>query len=104
MLALFDFPNPNNTSEQRMATNVPLQRLFFMNGDLVAQESASLAKRLSAEAGDRARIRQAYRLVFEREPSGEEMNLGLEFLQQSHEAWPRYAQVLLSSNELSFVE
>jgi len=104
MLALFDFPNPNNTSEQRMATNVPLQRLFFMNGDLVAQESASLAKRLSAEAGDRARIRQAYRLVFEREPSGEEMTLGLTFLQESHEAWPRYAQVLLSSNELSFVE
>jgi hypothetical protein len=104
MLALFDFPNPNNTSEQRMATNVPLQRLFFMNGDLVAQESASLAKRLTAEAGDRARIRKAYRLVFEREPSGEEMKLGLEFLAQSHAAWPRYAQVLLSSNELSFVE
>jgi mono/diheme cytochrome c family protein len=104
MLALFDFPNPNNTSEQRLPTNVPLQRLFFMNGDLVAQESASLAKRLNTEAGDRARIRQAYRLVFEREPSAEEMNLGLEFLQESHEAWPRYAQVLLSSNELSFVE
>jgi hypothetical protein len=104
MLALFDFPNPNNTSEQRMATNVPLQRLFFMNGDLVAEESASLAKRLSAEGGDQARIRQAYRLVFEREPSGEEMKLGIEFLRESHEAWPQYAQVLLSSNELSFVE
>jgi hypothetical protein len=104
MLALFDFPNPNNTSEQRMATNVPLQRLFFMNGDLVAQESASLAQRLSGETGDRARIREAYRLVFEREPSAEEMKLGLEFLRDSNEAWPRYAQVLLSSNELSFVE
>jgi mono/diheme cytochrome c family protein len=30
-LALFDFPNPNNTSEQRSATNVPPQRLYFMN-------------------------------------------------------------------------
>ena len=28
MLALFDFPNPNNTSEQRVVTNVPLQRLL----------------------------------------------------------------------------
>ena len=33
MLALFDFPNPNSTSEQRMVTNVPLQGLFFMNSD-----------------------------------------------------------------------
>jgi len=104
MLSLFDFPNPNNTSEQRMSTNVPLQRLFFMNGDLVMQESSSLARRVSAEAGDQARIRQAYRLVFEREPSAEELQLGLEFLRESHDAWPQYAQVLLSSNELSFVE
>ena len=31
MLALFDFPNPNSTSEQRVVTNVPLQRLFLLN-------------------------------------------------------------------------
>ena len=34
MLALFDFPNPNNTSEQRVVTNVPLQRLFMMNSSV----------------------------------------------------------------------
>ena len=97
MLALFDFPNPNNTSELRMATNVPLQRLFFMNGGLVAQESQSLARRVHA-------IPQAYRLLFNREPSAEELKLGLQFLRESGGAWPQYAQVLLSSNELSFVE
>ncbi len=104
MLALFDFPNPNNTSEQRMATNVPLQRLFFMNGDLVAQESKRLASRLGAVAGEREGIRRAYRLVFDREPRPEEMNLGLEFLKASKDAWTQYAQVLLSSNEVSYVE
>jgi hypothetical protein len=104
MLALFDFPNPNNTSEQRMATNVPLQRLFFMNSELVAQESKSLARRLDGEGGDRARIRRAYRLLFDRAPSAEETKLGIQFLRESKGSWPQYAQVLLSSNELSFVE
>jgi mono/diheme cytochrome c family protein len=104
MLALFDFPNPNGTSEQRLATNVPLQRLFFMNGDLVTRESKDLAQRLSAESGDQARIRMAYRLLFDRPPTREELKLGLAFLRQSGDALPQYAQVLLSSNELNFVE
>ena len=45
MLALFDFPNPNSTSEQRIVTNVPLQRLFFMNSALVAQRIDSAGQR-----------------------------------------------------------
>jgi hypothetical protein len=103
MLALFDFANPNSTSDQRMATNVPLQRLFFMNSTLVADESRTLAGRLKAEPDDSARIRKAYRLLLGREPKAQEMKLGLEFLRDSQEAWPRYTQVLLSSNEFSFV-
>jgi hypothetical protein len=103
MLALFDFANPNSTSDQRMATNVPLQRLFFMNSALMAEESRTLAGRLKAEPDDSARIRKAYRLLLGREPKAQEMKLGLEFLRDSQEAWPRYTQVLLSSNEFSFV-
>ncbi len=51
MLALFDFPNPNNTSEQRVVTNVPLQRLFMMNSSFVEDQAAGLAKRLSGTDG-----------------------------------------------------
>ncbi|MFN7992496.1 MAG: PSD1 and planctomycete cytochrome C domain-containing protein [Bryobacteraceae bacterium] len=102
MLALFDFPNPNNTSESRMTTNVPLQRLFFMNGDLVATASKDLVRRVGEQGGDRERIRRAYRLVYERHPSAEEMRLGLEFLRSGN--WNQYAQVLLSSNEVSYVD
>jgi hypothetical protein len=104
MLALFDFPNANNTSEQRMSTNVPLQRLFFMNSSLVSQESRKLANRLNSEPNDRARIRKAYRLLFDREPSQQELGLGLDFLRENEAAWPQFAQVLLSSNEFTFVE
>jgi hypothetical protein len=102
MLALFDFPSPNNTSEQRLSTNVPLQRLFFMNSPLVADQAKALAARLRGE--DTARIDEAYRLLFSRAPTKQEMALGLQFLRQGDDAWPQYAQVLLSSNEFSFVQ
>ena len=46
-MALFDFPNPNSTSEQRVVTNVPLQRLFMMNSTFVEEQAAGLAKRLT---------------------------------------------------------
>jgi len=37
LLALFDFPDPSASSERRNVTNVPLQRLFFMNSDFMAR-------------------------------------------------------------------
>ena len=101
MLALFDFPSPNNTSEQRLSTNVPLQKLFFMNSALVADQAKALAARLKGE--DTARINEAYRILFSRPPSKQEIELGRQFLHQGKDPWPQYAQVLLSSNEFSFV-
>ena len=55
-LALFDFPNPNSTSEQRMDTNVPLQRLFFLNSGFIAAQAKLLAERLQPLKDDAARI------------------------------------------------
>jgi hypothetical protein len=103
MLGLFDFANPNSTSDQRMVTNVPLQRLFFMNSELVAKQSRSLADLLKAEPDDTARIRKAYRLLLGREARPQELQRGMAFLRDSKEAWAQYAQVLLSSNEFGFM-
>ena len=104
VLALFDFPNPVVTSEQRLPTIVPLQKLFFMNSDFVMAQSKTLAQKLETAANDDpARITTAYRLLFQREPTPDERKLGLEFLHDSQEAWPQYAQVLLSSNEFSYL-
>src|SRR5260370_25851005 len=80
MLALFDFPSPNNTSEQRLSTSVPLQKLFFMNSSLVADEAKTLAGKLNGD--DRARIDQAYRILYSRAPSKQEIDLGLQFVHQ----------------------
>lgn len=108
-LGLFDFPNPNSTSERRMDTNVPLQRLYFMNSDFVMTEAKALAARIvQAGPSDNARIDAAYNLCFQRSPTREERALALEFVSatpasaQGH-AWAEYAQVLLSSNEFAFL-
>jgi mono/diheme cytochrome c family protein len=104
VLGLFDFPNPNNTSEQRLDTNVPLQRLFFMNSGFMMQESRAFAERVSKKSKDESdRIDEAYRLCFQRPATEEEKRLGLEFLRARKDAWPLYAQVLLSSNEFLFL-
>ncbi|MBI3696352.1 MAG: DUF1553 domain-containing protein, partial [Acidobacteria bacterium] len=106
-LALFDFPNPTATSEQRIVTNVPLQRLFFLNSGFITRQAEALIARLgdgSEEAGgDQARIRRMYRLLFARDPDRTELQLGLGYVRAGLEAWPKYAQVLLSSNEFLFV-
>ena len=104
LLAMFDFPDPNNTSEQRITTNSPLQRLFFLNSTFVAQQAKAVADRLAeASPDDRSRIQQAYVLLYSRPARPAEIDLGLEFLEQTGGAWSRYAQVLLSSNEFSAV-
>jgi mono/diheme cytochrome c family protein len=102
-LALFDFPNPNSTSEQRILTATPLQQLFFLNSTFVQDRAQALAARLEkAAASAPDRIKQAYRILFYREPSKAELDAGLAYLKSDSKAWPRYAQVLLSSNEFVF--
>ncbi|MBI3667970.1 MAG: PSD1 domain-containing protein [Acidobacteria bacterium] len=103
LLSLFDFPNPNTTSERRIDTNVPLQRLFFLNSSLIQKQAEALAKRLQTDS-DAGKIRKAYRLLYGREPIRKETELGLEFLRSGKDAWAEYAQVLLSSNEFLFVD
>ncbi len=52
-LQLFDFPSPSQTAEKRFVTNVPLQRLFFMNSDFMQQHAERLADagRVRADRG-----------------------------------------------------
>ena len=100
-LALFDFPNPNNSSERRAVTIGPMQRLYFLNNSFVAAQAKALVERVQNSGDDPKRITETYKLLFSREPTAEELKLGLEFLAESR--WPQYAQVLLSSSEFSSV-
>jgi hypothetical protein len=108
-LSLFDFPDPSTTSEQRVTTMVPLQRLFFMNSSFVYKQASKLSETVAGEKDDGARIRETYRRVFGRQPSEQEMRLGLEFLDsgrtdsERQELWREYARALFSSNEFTFL-
>jgi hypothetical protein len=112
-LALFDFPSPGHSSEHRETTNVPLQRLFFLNSDIVIFNAASLAERLSKEAGgdEREIIRRAYLLLFGRRATDGELDAGLSFLARASKETggdtspsQRYAQVLLASSEFGYLD
>ena len=99
MLALFDFPNPLATSEARMPTNVPPQRLFLMNSPFVEARAQSLAAR--SEGPLEARVTRLYRQLFGRSPEAKELALAKDFLANGD--WTSYTRALLGSNEFLFV-
>ncbi len=134
MLRLFDFPDPNITSGGRVETTVPLQQLFVLNSELMTTAARSVADRLWREepaADDGARIRRAYRLLYSREVTPSELEIGWAYLgaadrpesRKSAPAsasaaaaaaaglarpdlsrWERYTHALLAANEFLFVD
>jgi hypothetical protein len=116
MFRTFDFASPDAHSPQRFITTVPQQALFLMNGPFMLEQSEAVAgrKEVTAAAEPRRRIALLYEIVFAREPSAEESDLGLEFVSSaSHAAdklpstesiWKLYAQVLMMDNEFAFVD
>ncbi len=99
-LALFDFPNPNATGEQRTVTATALQQLFFLNSDFVDARARRLASD-STLANDRVDF--LYRAVLGRAPDAKERSLSLEFTQSAKDPWTQFAKALLSSNDFLFV-
>jgi hypothetical protein len=111
-LTLFDFPEPNVTSDQRNFTTVPQQQLFVLNSPFMMEMSRAFAKRLEKAAReDRTRLQVAWQLAYGREPSAGETAATLEFLHAPDKSVPedrlnrleQLAHALLSSNELAFL-
>jgi mono/diheme cytochrome c family protein len=123
MLRLFDFPDPNITSGGRVETTVPLQQLFALNSELMVSAARTVAARLhrpgETAPDDPARIHRAYRLLYGRDVTPRELEIGLAYLgaadrpESTNPAgpsrpdlsrWERYAQALLTANEFLFVD
>jgi len=110
MLALFDYPDPNVHAEKRSVTTTPTQKLFMLNGPFILARSRALASMLTANAAepDAARVRRAYQLLFARNPDRAELDIALNFLRKPTESkftrWDQYAQALLASNEMLYVD
>lgn len=98
-LSLFDFPSASVTCEQRVSTNVPLQKLYVLNSEFVKGQATALAARAGQD------LDALYRFALGRTPSAREAAQAREFLAgEDKQAWIQLAQVLLSSNEFAFVD
>jgi hypothetical protein len=107
----FDFASPDTSSPRRFYTTVPQQALFLMNSPFIVTQAKSFANRVHSASTDQQRIRLLYQLAYQRDPSREEIEFARDFIRTpttaptSHlDAWQKYAQVLLMSDELVFVD
>jgi hypothetical protein len=113
----FDFASPDSSAERRPRTTVPQQALFGMNAPFVLEQARALAARseVAGEADPARRVAALYRRVLGRPPDAGEVRLALAFVRASEQArslpvksslgpWEEYAQVLLLTNEMMFID
>jgi mono/diheme cytochrome c family protein len=79
----FDFANPDMANGKRHETTVPQQALYLMNSPLVVEQARNLVARpdVGACKTDEEKIKRLYEIIYQRLPRGEELKLGLEFLE-----------------------
>jgi hypothetical protein len=114
-LDLFDGPDPNAVTGVRPVTTTALQALYTMNDPFFHAQADALAVRVGMAYGtDLARLTYAYRLLYGRAPSPEEVRDCRQFLEQARnslggtavaedrknrEALASLMRVLMSANE-----
>jgi hypothetical protein len=110
LLMQFDYPDANVHAEKRAVTTTPVQKLFLLNSPFILQRAQSLATRLTvrSQESNAAHVQHAYELLFGRDPEKAELKVALEFLRkppvEGMTRWEEYAQVLLASNEMFYVD
>jgi mono/diheme cytochrome c family protein len=83
LFRVFDFADPDVSTDQRTNTTVPQQALFVMNSAFILEQAAHLAARKDVVAAGKPaeRVRALYRDVLARDPSADEIALGEQFLE-----------------------
>jgi hypothetical protein len=107
--AVFDAPDCGAIVERRSVSTAVPQALFFMNDAFTGEQARSLAQRVMRKASNSSvddQIRAAYRIVFGRSPNDAEFAIGLELLATPDQAdrLERYCQLILSANELIYID
>ena len=126
VLETFDVPRMEPNCSRRSSSTVAPQALFFMNSAFVVARSEAMARRLREEAGDDsgAQIERAWLLVFARQPTSDEVDDAVAFLDEqargfegkressetennaepTFQALASFCQTLLSSSEFLYVD
>jgi hypothetical protein len=108
LLMQFDYPDANVHAEKRAITTTATQKLFVLNSPFILDCANSLATRVThSSKGTPSQIKEAYRMLFAREPDANELKLGVEFLKgrdATSDRWGEYAQALMISNEMLYLD
>jgi Protein of unknown function (DUF1549)/Protein of unknown function (DUF1553)/Planctomycete cytochrome C len=100
LLALYDFPDPMMTAPRRELTTSPLQQLFVMNSPFMQERAGHLVNRVNDAPDVPAKVRGMYRYAVDRDPTSQELDTALTYLNKGTLA--QFAQALLASNEVIF--
>lgn len=114
-LAQFDYPDANVHSAGRQVTTTPTQKLFMLNSQLIDTRAEALARELAAGNTDGSyefeaeAVNGLYQRVYSRPPTSGEIDLARAFLgandaAPTKEDWQKYVQVLLTSNEMMYID
>jgi hypothetical protein len=113
MFRAFDFASPDQSAERRPRTTVPQQALYSMNAPFVIDQAKAVAARSdNGGATIETRITALYRIALGRPPAAAEAAAAARFIQPDRREsgpaglsrWEQLAQVLLMTNEFSFVD
>lgn len=115
VLRVFDFANPDASSEARPNTTVPQQALYLMNSPFVIEQAKQVAAlpAIAGAADSTARAQAIYQQVLSRAAAPDELELALGYISNAEahpnadtqlNPWERLAQVLLLTNEFTFVD
>jgi hypothetical protein len=108
LLRNFDVANPDQSIARRSETSHPLQALFFLNSPFVLAQAEAVNRHpeISEMLDVDARVAALYRRILIRPPDPEEARLARHYLGSTPAppAWWQFTQVLLLSNEFSFLD
>lgn len=111
----FDFAAPDQCIERRPRTTVPQQALFALNSLFVMEQARALVTQpeIARAKKPAQRVDALFRQVLGREPTKHETESAVRFVEAAGAAeqtkdgltsWEQFAQVLLISNEVIFID
>ena len=115
LLNLFDFGDAVTPSGKRVLTNVAPQALFAMNSGFVQERADTVAKQLLAvyPNDEQARVGEAFRLILNRGPLGDEKDALLTYIAKFRakfpqrtetNAWQSISHILFASSEFFYLD
>lgn len=109
MLEQFDYPDPTMPTGSRNSTVIAPQALIMMNSPVAMEAGKRLARRLEGVKDSSERIRQAYALLYGRDPAVKETARALALIRQleatesTQRAWELLCHTLMAANEFSYL-